>query len=92
MGTSAITTDHKYIKKWIDKRGGKPAKVKGTGNDHSSGILRVLFPGMGSDQRLEVISWDDFFRNFEENNVAFLYQEKTAAGEESRFFKFVSRR
>lgn len=56
-----------------------------------AGVLRIEFPGHGSDESLEEISWDEFFEKFEENNLAFLYQEETAGGEESRFFKFVSR-
>ena len=92
MATSAITTDHDVIRKWVDARGGKPAKVRGTGDGEDTGILRILFPGQGSDARLEEISWDKFFKNFEENKIAFLYQEKTLAGEESRFFKFVGRK
>ena len=92
MATSAITTDHEVIKKWAEARGGKPAKVRGTGTTNSTGILRILFPGQGSDHRLEEITWDDFWKNFEDNKVAFLYQEKTQAGEESRFFKFVGRK
>ena len=92
MATSAITTDNDVIRKWVDARGGKPAKVRGTGEDENTGILRILFPGRGSDTRLEEISWTAFFKNFEDNKIAFLYQEKTLAGEESRFFKFVGRR
>ncbi len=38
-----------------------------------------------------VISWDEFFEKFDENNLAFLYQEELASGETSRFFKFVKR-
>lgn len=92
MATSAITTDHEFIKQWVGARGGKPAKVKGTGTSDDTGILRILFPGQGSDSRLEEISWEMFFKNFEDNGIAFLYQEKTLAGEESRFFKFVMRK
>ncbi len=92
MATSAITTDQEVIRKWVEGRGGKPAKVRGTGENENTGILRVLFPGQGSDNRLEEISWAGFFKNFEDNKIAFLYQEKTLAGEESRFFKFVGRK
>jgi hypothetical protein len=90
-GESTTTTDHEIIKQWAEDRGGKPADVKGTGSGEDPGILRIDFPGHGDDDRLEEISWDEFFEKFEENNLAFLYQDKTADGETSRFFKFVRR-
>ena len=40
---------------------------------------------------MQEISWEEFFDKFEEKKLAFLYQEKTSGGDESRFFKFVSR-
>jgi hypothetical protein len=40
---------------------------------------------------LEEISWDEFFKAFEENNLAFLYQEKMKDGKQSRFSKLVDR-
>ena len=39
----------------------------------------------------EEISWEQFFEKFDENKLAFLYQDKTSGGEESRFFKLVKR-
>ena len=40
---------------------------------------------------LEEISWDDFFEDFESENLDFLYQEEKANGESSTFHKFVNR-
>ena len=37
------------------------------------------------------MSWDDWFRSFDENELALLYQDETKDGEESRFSKLVSR-
>lgn len=36
-------------------------------------------------------SWDEWFRSFDENDLAFLYQEETKDGAGSRFSKLVSR-
>jgi len=52
-------------------------------------MLRIDFPGY-AEESLEEISWDDWFRKFEEKNLAFLYQE-TIDGQPSRFFKLVDR-
>ncbi len=87
-GESKTTTDHEVIKRWVEKRGGKPATVKGTAGDEEAGILRIDFSG---EESLEEISWEEFFEKFEEKQLTFLYQEKTSGGEESRFFKFISR-
>lgn len=84
-GHSKVTTDHAEIKEWVEYRDGKPARVKGTGSAGDPGLLRIEFPGFGEDENLEEISWDEFFKKFDESNLGFL------CGGESRFFKFVDR-
>jgi hypothetical protein len=77
------TTDHEEIRRWVEERGGHPARVEGTN------LLRIDYPGFSGEQRLEEISWDECFRIFDENNLAFIYQEQTKDGGQSRFSKFV---
>jgi hypothetical protein len=89
--TSNLTTDHDFIRKWVESRGGHPAKVKGTGGKEDPGLLRIDFPGYSGAQSLEEISWDEFFDKFEESRLALLYQEKTKDGKKSNFNKLVSR-
>ncbi|MDX1993196.1 MAG: hypothetical protein SF029_12455 [bacterium] len=90
-GESKTTTDHDEIRKWTEARGGTPSTVRRTAKDGEPGVLRINFPGYSGEDSLEEISWEDFFEKFEESELAFLYQEKTAGGEESRFFKLVKR-
>ena len=90
-GESRTTTNHDEIRKWAEARGGKPATVKRTGGNDEVGVLRIDFPGYSGAGSLEEISWDEFFAKFDEKNLAFLYQDTTSSGEESRFFKLVSR-
>jgi len=90
-GSSHTTTDHKEIRKWAEARGGKPATVKRTESDGEAGVLRIDFPGYSGADSLEEITWDEFFQKFDEKKLAFLYQDTISSGEESRFFKFVSR-
>lgn len=85
------TTDRFAIQKWVEKRGGKPATVKLANKAGKVTILRIHFTGRGNDDELQDISWDDFFKAFDQHKLAFLFQEKTADGKESRFFKFVRR-
>lgn len=91
MSSATTTTDHDEIRRWVEERGGTPARVDAP--DGAGGILRIDFeePGGGDDERLEPIGWDDFFATFEENRLAFLHQDKTDDGRISRFNKFVSR-
>ena len=69
MASAKATTDHDTIKRWAEERGGRPARVKGTGGKDDSGLLRL--------------------EKFDESDLAFLYQEETASGGESRFSKLV---
>jgi hypothetical protein len=84
------TTDHDEIRRWVEEHGGKPVSVRGTGNG-DAGVLRIDFPGGAGQDELEPLSWDEWFEKFDENDLAFLYQEEKASGEDSTFFKLVSR-
>jgi hypothetical protein len=86
------TTDHQEIKRWAEEHGGKPARVRGTEDDGSgTGVLRIDFPGGAGEGDLEHISWDEWFETFDGSNLAALYQEQKASGEDSTFFKLVRR-
>jgi hypothetical protein len=92
MGSSTrITTDHDEIRRWVEEHGGKPAVVKDTGSKDDPGILRIDFPGGAAEDELEQIDWDEWFRKFDESDLAVLYQLEKASGEDSTFFKLVKR-
>ncbi|HJU26112.1 MAG TPA: hypothetical protein VJ722_05505 [Rhodanobacteraceae bacterium] len=83
------TTDHDEIRRWAEARGGRPANVAGTETgDEEAGVLRISFD---NDPDLEEIGWQEFFDKFDEEDLEFLYQDRTADGGESRFFKLVRR-
>ncbi|HYZ85662.1 MAG TPA: hypothetical protein VE621_14725 [Bryobacteraceae bacterium] len=87
-----VTTDHDEIRRWAEKRGGVPARVRGTADDDDDpGLLRIDFPVDGPDPNLEPISWDEWFKKFDQKQLAFLYQDETSNGELSYFNKLVSR-
>ena len=88
---SKVTTNHDEIRKWVEERGGQPARVRGTGDDEGPGVLRIDYPGFSGEDTLEPIAWEEFLEAFEDNNLAFLYQEQTKDGEISRFSKLVDR-
>ena len=86
-----VTTDHEEIQRWVEERGGHPARVKGTAGKRGAGLLRIDYPGFSGEDTLEKITWEEFFEAFETNGLAFLYQEETKDGSESRFSKLIAR-
>lgn len=90
MSAATKTTDHDTIRRWAEERGGHPATVAATREGDEAGILRIDFESTKAEG-LERISWEQFFRTFEESRLAFLYQDRTEDGNASRFFKLVRR-
>ena len=85
------TTDHEYIRRWAEERGGRPARVKGTGGNGDPGLIRIDFPGYSGEESLEPISWDEWFEQFEKRQLALLVREETPEHGKDRFNKLVSR-
>jgi hypothetical protein len=54
-------------------------------------MIRLDFPGYTGEKSLEQIDWEEFFDKFDQGNLALLYQEKTARGQQSNFNKLVAR-
>lgn len=90
MSSAKTTTSHEEIRKWVERRGGHPAVVAATENDdRPGGLLRIDYdePGGNDDSRLQRIGWDEFFRIFDKNDLAFLHDPDS----DSRFSKFVEK-
>jgi hypothetical protein len=87
VAEAKTTTNHNEIRKWVEARDGRPAVVRTPGR--AGGILRVDFGE--PDEELEPVDWDQFFEIFDDNNLAFLHQDRTENGQLSRFNKFVER-
>ncbi len=86
-----VLTDHEEIRRWAEERNAQPARVKGTGGDGDVGMIRLDFPGYTGEESLEPINWDEWFRKFDESNLALLVQDETARGERSNFNKLIGR-
>jgi competence ComEA-like helix-hairpin-helix protein len=87
------TTDHDFIRNWVEERGGWPARVKGTGRSNDDpGMIRIDFPGFSGRESLERIDWDEWFQQFDENELAFLHRDmRHSDGQLDRFNKLVRR-
>jgi hypothetical protein len=76
----------------VEKRGGKPVTIEGTERrGEGAGLLRIDFPGGASDPPLEPISWDAFFKKFDEAGLEMIYQDQKQSGDKSYFCRFVNR-
>jgi hypothetical protein len=91
MASARPITDHDEIREWAEDRGARPACVKGTGGKSDTGMIRLDFPGFSGAESLQKISWAAWFRQFDENNLALMVQDRTARGQSSNFNKLVSR-
>lgn len=89
--TSKATTDHDEIRRWAEARGAQPASVKGTGGKGSPGMIRLDLPGYSGAESLAPISWDEWFEAFDDNDLAFVYQDTLASGGQSNFNKLIGR-
>lgn len=81
------TIDHDTIRKWAESKGGKPAAVERTHKGDDVGIIRIMFPDAAQSEHdaLTEISWDEFFKEFEERKLALLYEK------DSLFSKIIGR-
>ena len=87
-----ILIDHREIRRWAEERGAIPAKVKGTGDPDDVGILRLHFPEFSQDdEKLEEISWDEFFDEFDKKRLALIVEDRMPDGRRSNFNKIISR-
>lgn len=76
MADNKTTTDHDKIRRWVEERGGRPA-IAVEHQDQPLG-LRIEFPEdrAGTEESLLLISWDEFFQKFDEDNLVFLYRDE----------------
>ena len=88
-GESLATKNHEVIRQWAKERGAEPATVPGTEHAGRPGVLRFDFPGFGG-QELRHISWDEWFKTFDERDLVFIFQETTKDGRKSNFFQLES--
>lgn len=88
---SRTTTDHDEIRRWAEQNGGTPANVRYTDDGCGPGVLRIVFPGCRGQDVLDPISWENWFKKFDDAGLSFLYQAARSGEVGSTFFKLVKR-
>jgi hypothetical protein len=85
-GQALATEDHEVIMRWAQERQAEPATIPGTEHEGHAGVLRFNFPGYGGES-LQLISWEKWFKAFDQRDLTFLFQEHLKNGNQSNFFK-----
>lgn len=88
---SRTLTDHDEIRRWAEERRARPAALRAIDNSDDVGILRFDFPEYSGKLPLNEISWDDWFRKFDESDLVLVVQDYMADGRRSNFNKLVNR-
>jgi hypothetical protein len=86
MSEAKTTRNHDTIRRWAEERGGKPSAMADIISPFDPDFLRLEFDP--KDRKLDVLTWGEFFEDFDDAELTFLYQE-TEGGKKSRFYKFV---
>lgn len=85
-GQSLVTRSHDVITAWAEKRNCIPATIPGTWHDNHPGVLRFDFPDFGGHERLEHVTWEEWFSAFDGRELAMIYQDTLKNGTMSNFF------
>ncbi len=88
-GQSLATRSHAVIEHWAKERNAVPATVPGTEHEDRAGVLRFNFPGYGG-RKLKEISWQEWFKTFDDRHLVFIFQEHMKNGNMSNFFQMDS--
>ncbi|HEX6796537.1 MAG TPA: hypothetical protein VF116_02350 [Ktedonobacterales bacterium] len=83
-GQTLATQNHDVIKHWAEERGGTPATIQ-SNDPNNPRVLRINFPGYGG-QSLQPVTWQAWFKTFDDRHLVFLFQQKMRDGHQSNFF------
>lgn len=80
---STTTTDHNDIRSWMESHGGELAHVGSTGSTGDTGALGLNFSGETGEDSLKPLSRDEWFKKFDAEDLALLYQKQESSDEGS---------
>lgn len=101
MAETRTLTDHDEIRDWVAARAGAPALQESDPTVHNASVLRLVFgqqPYLDTDvpERpkttggLELIDWDDWFRLFDERELALVVATEVP-GRRDQFHEIIRR-
>ncbi|WP_440006977.1 hypothetical protein [Halomicrococcus sp. SG-WS-1] len=86
---SKITTDRETIRNWADERNLEPVRRTTAGTEEPS--VRLVHDAETGRSGHEEVSWDEFFDRFEDEQLAFMYQEFDSVDDEVEFAEVIDR-
>ncbi len=92
-----ITINHAEIRDWVEKHQGQPAVIDSPEAGSEPIGIRIDFPGdtdevlLAETQESKPVSWEDFFKIFEDKQLAFIYQDKDYLPDPTLAYKFINR-
>jgi hypothetical protein len=84
MDDNKTTTDHEEIIHWVEEHDGRPVVIKDPGNGRPKAVS-IFFPDHDEYEPVEEISWSEFFKKFDENDLEFAYKDS----DDSSYFKII---
>lgn len=85
-----VTFDHKQIQDWVEERKGEPVKLQEEEVEEVVETLKVKFPGERA-KNIMPITWEEFFKEFDSEKLAFQFRDETPDGDQSKFYKVIYR-
>jgi len=85
-----VTTNHDEIRRWVEEHGGVPAAVKNTLPGDEAGVLYIDFPG-AEKRDVDEMTWEEWFKIFDRENLAFVYEETAPNDQPHPFWQLVDR-
>lgn len=86
-----ITTNHHEIMEWVKERGGVPAFFLRDEKSDLAPKLKINFAIDEMDERSQEVTWELFFEELEDQNLAFKYRQLKKDGTSSTYCQFISR-
>lgn len=88
LAKARVTIDHDTIRQWAEDRSTAPATVSTSADGDDAGILRIALDEVAP--YLRVVTWDAWFKRFEEKRLLFAFRDDRQDGGLSRYYKLVS--
>lgn len=85
------TVDHNEIMEWAKERGGVPAFFMETDDADVEPKMVMNFAAGEMDERIQEMTWELFFEEFEGRKLAFKYKKVNPDGRSSTTCEFVNR-
>jgi hypothetical protein len=91
------TIDQIKIMQWVTEHNGSPAVIDAPEAKGDKVGLRINFPGFLDERELadfqetKTVSWEEFFKIFEEQKLLFMYDDKTKDSNPVNWYKLGKR-